>query len=112
MLKINYGDDYVKVNNGDVFAGSWDMLEDCFGITVDSIIQWCRDNDYTFAVTKYTESDAIVNALWRLRSDFLKGNDWVDGSYEEYSSGVDDGLTRAAVKIETLIKGFEKGNPQ
>ena len=66
MLKLDYGDNYVKVNNGDVFVGSWDMLEDCFGITSDTITDWCRDNDYIYSVKKYTPEDELIDSLYKL----------------------------------------------
>jgi len=95
MLKINYGDDYVKVNNGDVFAGSWDMLEDCFGITAGTIEDWCKFNGYCYSVKKYTPHDELLDSLYLL--------------HNKLNDGTDYDMLFIANEISILIENYNKG---
>ena len=78
MLEIKYGDNYVIVDEnprvsgsliGGVFAGTWEMLEDCFGITAETINQWCLDNGYHYSVKKFNPADEMINSLYKLRRE-------------------------------------------
>jgi len=110
MLPLNYGDNYVKVNNGDIFAGTWDMLEDCFGITSDTINQWCQDNGYHYSVKKYDPIDELVTALWNVRRYLKEPNEFDTSGSPEYDAGIDEGMEHAAEKIGEILNRFEKAN--
>ena len=45
-------EDLIKVEDGDIFEGTWEMLEDCFGlIDFEDLESWCSDWNYTYTIT-------------------------------------------------------------
>ena len=105
MLELNYGDNYLKVDanprvlgslKGEIFAGSWEMLEDCFGITSDTIEDWCKFNGYHYSVKKYTPKDKLLDSLYNLR-----------GKTKDPSTA--EGLS---VIIDEVIANYEKETEQ
>ena len=104
MLKIKYNDNYIKVDvnkkfqgslNGDIFAGSWDMLEDCFGTTADTIEDWCKFNGYCYSVKKYTPHDELLDSLYLL--------------HNKLNDGTDYDMLFIANEISILIENYNKG---
>jgi len=57
----------ILIDNGDLFAGSWEQLEDCFGITEDTLDRWCSDSGYYYSIQ--TDSELITEEYHRKQSE-------------------------------------------
>lgn len=45
--------DKILVNGGEVFEGSWEQLDDCFGIqNVNDLNDWCQLHGFTYVVVE------------------------------------------------------------
>lgn len=117
MLELNYGDNYVKVDEnprvqgsliGGIFAGSWEMLDDCFGITADTIDDWCQFNGYHYSVKKFGPEDELLNSLYKLRNE-LKRSARMDSANNTYfDDGGDEGYEYAETELSKIIDVYEK----
>lgn len=44
--------DWILVEDGDVFEGDWSMLDDCFGLRdEDELEDWCNSNGWVYTIT-------------------------------------------------------------
>ena len=68
---MKYGEDYILIDKGGVFAGSWDQLADCFGIDEETIDQFCSDFKYTWIRKIYSSADELVNDLYKLNKGLI-----------------------------------------
>ena len=43
--------DWILVEGGDVFEGTWEQLEDCFGLTDENDLwDWCKSNAWKYTI--------------------------------------------------------------
>jgi len=42
--------DIIKIDNGDTFEGSWEQLEDCYGINRDTLDGFCNRSDMKYQI--------------------------------------------------------------
>jgi len=57
--------DIIKIDNGDTFEGSWEQLEDCFGVNRDTLDGFCANNDMKYQILEidFDEFSVDVDAL-------------------------------------------------
>lgn len=96
MSELQYGDRYILVNDGGVFAGGWDDLIDCFGIDSETIDEWCEFHDYTYKLKLYDSADKLLNEMTRLYRKLR--NDMVPNSR----------FDEIADELKLSIQSFEK----
>lgn len=41
---------WIKIDNGDTFEGTAEMLDDCFGVDLDGLDSWCSFNNMEYTV--------------------------------------------------------------
>ena len=108
--ELQYGDYYIMVNRGDIFAGNWDQLTDCFGIDAKTIEGWCYDNDYTYTIGLYKPADKLDNELHRLYKYLRQPNVLDSIGSSEYEGGIDEAFNHIADKLKVTIESFERDN--
>ena len=110
---IKYGDQYIMVqakddpieDRGGVFVGNWELLEDNFGITEDTLEAWCQFNSYTYTLSRYETKDELINSLYKLRNHLREPN-FDAGAGKEFTAGVTSGMEFSAEKLDELINHF------
>jgi len=105
---LEYGDRYILIEHGDVFAGGWDQLIDCFGIDSETLEEFCRFHDYTYTLSLYNSADKLNNELHKLYKYLSQPNEIVDSSNKDYDDGIDTGFEHIAEKLKVIIESFEK----
>jgi len=58
--------DYIQIDNGDMFAGSWEQLRDCFGIGPADIDAFCKFHEAVYTIQQHKPVHALVDGLYCL----------------------------------------------
>lgn len=50
LLNESASNDWILIDNGDTFEGTWEQVADCFGITGRTFEAWCEFNNMEFSI--------------------------------------------------------------